>query len=89
MDKFIVSARKYRPQNFSTVVGQSHITTTLKNAIKNNQLAHAFYFADQGESEKQPVQESWAKQSIAKTETPPARLVINAIPAFLSMKERP
>ena len=44
MDKFIVSARKYRPQNFSTVVGQAHITTTLKNAIKNNQLAHAFLF---------------------------------------------
>ena len=44
MDRFIVSARKYRPQNFSTVVGQSHITTTLKNAIKNNQLAHAFLF---------------------------------------------
>ena len=44
MDKFVVSARKYRPQNFSTVVGQSHITTTLKNAIRNNQLAHAFLF---------------------------------------------
>ena len=44
MDKFIVSARKYRPQDFSTVVGQGHITTTLKNAIKNNQLAHAFLF---------------------------------------------
>src|SRR6187200_2447337 len=44
MEKFIVSARKYRPQNFSTVVGQSHITTTLKNAIKNDQLAHAFLF---------------------------------------------
>jgi DNA polymerase-3 subunit gamma/tau len=44
MDKFIVSARKYRPQNFSTVVGQSHITTTLKNAIRNEQLAHAFLF---------------------------------------------
>ena len=44
MDKFVVSARKYRPQNFSTVVGQAHITTTLKNAIKNNQLAHAFLF---------------------------------------------
>lgn len=44
MEKFIVSARKYRPQNFNTVVGQSHITTTLKNAIKNNQLAHAFLF---------------------------------------------
>ncbi len=44
MNKFIVSARKYRPQLFSTVVGQSHITTTLKNAIRNKQLAHAFLF---------------------------------------------
>jgi len=44
MEKFIVSARKYRPQTFDTVVGQSHITTTLKNAIKNKQLAHAFLF---------------------------------------------
>ncbi len=43
-NKFIVSARKYRPQNFNTVVGQAHITTTLKNAIRNNQLAHAFLF---------------------------------------------
>src|SRR6476660_4148674 len=44
MDKFVVSARKYRPQTFETVIGQTHITTTLKNAIKNNQLAHAFLF---------------------------------------------
>ena len=44
MEKFIVSARKYRPQTFDTVVGQEHITTTLKNAIKNHQLAHAFLF---------------------------------------------
>ena len=44
MDKFIVSARKYRPQTFDTVVGQAHITTTLKNAIKQQHLAHAFLF---------------------------------------------
>lgn len=44
MDKFIVSARKYRPQTFDTVVGQAHITTTLRNAIRNQQLAHAFLF---------------------------------------------
>lgn len=44
MDKFIVSARKYRPQTFDTVVGQAHITTTLRNAIRNRQLAHAFLF---------------------------------------------
>ena len=44
MSNYIVSARKYRPQNFNTVVGQSHITTTLKNAILQNHLAHAFLF---------------------------------------------
>ncbi|MEJ5962605.1 DNA polymerase III subunit gamma/tau [Pedobacter immunditicola] len=44
MENFIVSARKYRPSTFDTVVGQNHITGTLKNAIKNNQLAQAFLF---------------------------------------------
>ncbi|SHE31580.1 DNA polymerase III, subunit gamma and tau [Mariniphaga anaerophila] len=44
MENFIVSARKYRPDSFDTVVAQSAITTTLKNAIKNNQLAHAYLF---------------------------------------------
>ncbi len=44
MENFVVSARKYRPQHFSTVVGQAHITTTLKNAILQNHLAHAFLF---------------------------------------------
>jgi DNA polymerase-3 subunit gamma/tau len=44
VDNFIVSARKYRPATFDTVVGQQHITNTLKNAIKNNQLAQAFLF---------------------------------------------
>ncbi|RYY86834.1 MAG: DNA polymerase III subunit gamma/tau [Chitinophagaceae bacterium] len=44
MEKFIVSARKYRPQTFDTVVGQEHITTTLRNAIKTSHLAHAFLF---------------------------------------------
>jgi DNA polymerase-3 subunit gamma/tau len=44
MNPFVVSARKYRPATFDTVVGQSHITVTLKNAIKNNHLAQAFLF---------------------------------------------
>lgn len=44
MDNFIVSARKYRPVTFDSVVGQQHITGTLKNAIHNNQLAQAFLF---------------------------------------------
>ena len=44
MEKFVVSARKYRPATFESVVGQSHIVTTLKNAIQNNQLAQSFLF---------------------------------------------
>jgi DNA polymerase III subunit gamma/tau len=44
MSEFVVSARKYRPQTFESVVGQSSITTTLKNAIKNDHLAQAFLF---------------------------------------------
>ena len=44
MEHFIVSARKYRPQNFSDVVGQQAITNTLENAIKNNHLAQALLF---------------------------------------------
>ncbi|MGE0088801.1 MAG: DNA polymerase III subunit gamma/tau [Bacteroidales bacterium] len=44
MDNFIVSARKYRPATFKSVVGQHSITTTLKNAIKNKLLAHAYLF---------------------------------------------
>lgn len=43
-DQYIVSARKYRPQTFETVVGQEHITTTLKNAIRHQHLAHAYLF---------------------------------------------
>ena len=44
MDNYIVSARKYRPGTFQTVVGQKSLTTTLKNAILNNKLAHAYLF---------------------------------------------
>ena len=44
MENFIVSARKYRPATFASVVGQKHITSTLKNAIERGQLAHAYLF---------------------------------------------
>jgi DNA polymerase-3 subunit gamma/tau len=47
MENFIVSARKYRPQEFDTVVGQSHVTDTLEHAIDNSQLAQACFSADQ------------------------------------------
>ena len=42
MSEFLVSARKYRPQTFDQVVGQSSVTSTLQNAIKSNQLAQSF-----------------------------------------------
>ncbi len=44
MENFVVSARKYRPASFDTVIGQGHVVQTLKNAIKNRHLAHAFLF---------------------------------------------
>lgn len=44
MENFVVSARKYRPASFGTVIGQQHIVQTLKNAIRNKHLAHAFLF---------------------------------------------
>ena len=44
MENFVVSARKYRPSTFASVVGQRHITSTLKNAIERGQLAHAYLF---------------------------------------------
>lgn len=44
MENFIVSARKFRPQTFRSVVGQAHVTETLRNAIARGQLAHAYLF---------------------------------------------
>jgi DNA polymerase-3 subunit gamma/tau len=44
MEEYIVSARKYRPMSFDTVVGQAALTTTLKNAVKSGKLAHAYLF---------------------------------------------
>ena len=44
MQEYIVSARKYRPQSFDSVVGQEALTTTLRNAVKSGKLAHAYLF---------------------------------------------
>ena len=44
-NSFVATARKWRPQRFEDVVGQEHITTTIKNAFKNNRIAHAYIFA--------------------------------------------
>lgn len=49
MENYIVSARKYRPATFDTVVGQRALTTTLKNAIANQKLAHAYLFCGPAE----------------------------------------
>ncbi len=45
MEKFVVSARKYRPSTFSDVVGQKHVTDTLRNALLTNQVSHAYLFS--------------------------------------------
>ncbi|MDH3650432.1 MAG: ATP-binding protein, partial [Saprospiraceae bacterium] len=44
MSQFIVSARKYRPLRFDEVIGQEHVSKTLKNALQQDTLAHAFLF---------------------------------------------
>jgi DNA polymerase-3 subunit gamma/tau len=57
-NNFIVSARKYRPATFESVVGQGHITSTLKNAIARGQLAHAYLFCGPEAWAKPPVRAS-------------------------------
>jgi DNA polymerase III subunit gamma/tau len=47
MSEYIVTARKWRPMKFEDVLGQGHVTTTLRNAIATNRLAHAYLFAGQ------------------------------------------
>ena len=64
MSEFLVSARKYRPTSFEDVVGQSSVTSTLKNAIQSNQLAQSYLFCGPRELEKQLVQEFLLKKSI-------------------------
>lgn len=65
MENYIVSARKYRPSTFESVVGQRALTTTLKNAIATGKLAHAYLFAVREAWEKQLVPVSLLKQSTA------------------------
>jgi len=86
MEKFIVSARKYRPQLFDTVVGQSHITTTLKNAIKNNQLAHAFLFCGPRGVGKTTCARILAKTINCENRTPEGE-ACNQCPSCISFNE--
>lgn len=86
MDKFIVSARKYRPQTFDTVIGQSHITTTLKNAIRNNQLAHAFLFCGPRGVGKTTCARILAKTINCENQTPDGE-ACNTCPSCISFNE--
>lgn len=70
MESFLVSARKYRPDTFDTVVGQSHITNTLRNALKTGQLAHAFLFSGPRGVGKTTCARILAKSINCKTPTP-------------------
>lgn len=65
MENYIVSARKYRPSTFESVVGQRALTTTLKNAIATGKLAHAYLFCGPRGVGKRPVPVSLLKQSTA------------------------
>jgi DNA polymerase-3 subunit gamma/tau len=70
MENFIVSARKYRPDTFQTVVGQPSISSTLKNAIKNNQLAHAYLFCGPRGVGKTTCARIFAKTINCQNQTP-------------------
>lgn len=65
MENYIVSARKYRPSTFDTVVGQRALTTTLKNAIANHKLAHAYLFCGPRGVGKPPAHVSLPRPSTA------------------------
>ena len=56
---YLTLARKYRPQDFDGVVGQSHITQTLKNSLESGRISHAYLFSGPGASEKLQRQGSW------------------------------
>ena len=70
MENFIVSARKYRPDTFQTVVGQPSISSTLKNAVKNNQLAHAYLFCGPRGVGKTTCARIFAKTINCQNQTP-------------------
>ncbi|MCM1450528.1 MAG: DNA polymerase III subunit gamma/tau [Clostridiales bacterium] len=70
MDKYIVSARKYRPSTFASVVGQSALTSTLKNAIATDRLAHAYLFCGSRGVGKTSCARVFAKSINCENRTP-------------------
>ena len=85
MENYIVSARKYRPASFDTVVGQRALTTTLKNAIATGKLAHAYLFCGPRGVGKTTLHASLPRPSTAFRRQPTGKLVTNANHAKHSM----
>jgi DNA polymerase III gamma/tau subunit len=85
MENFIVSARKYRPLDFKSVVGQDSITATLKNSVKNKQLAHAYLFCGPRGVGKTTCARIFAKRSTAKIQQVIMKHAMNVNHAFHSM----
>ena len=83
MEDYIVSARKYRPMTFDSVVGQASLTTTLKNAVKSGKLAHAYRFCGPRGVGKTTCARIFAKASTASTPLRTAKHVANARAAAL------
>lgn len=86
MDNYIVSARKYRPMTFSSVVGQDALTTTLKNAVKSGKLAHAYLFCGPRGVGKTTCARIFAKAINCENPTRTVRLATSARVAVLSMR---
>ena len=86
MDNFVVSARKYRPATFATVVGQEHITRTLKNAILTGQLPQAFLFCGPRGVGKTTCARILAKTINCELRTPEGE-ACNQCPSCLSFNE--
>ena len=80
-DNYIVSARKYRPMTFASVVGQDALTTTLKNAVKSGKLAHAYLFCG-----PRGVGKTLPRPSTARRPRPMERHATSAKTARLSTK---
>lgn len=89
MENYIVSARKYRPSTFESVVGQRALTTTLKNAIATGKLAHAYLFCGPRGVGKTTCARIFAKTINCMSPTADGEDATNVNPALPSMSSAP